>query len=157
MPSRRAQIEMTEAEASAFAREQQTLIIVSNGHDGFAHPMPMWFSLDESHRFLVSTFARSQKVRNFERDARASLLIEDGHRYESLRGLMIKASTEILDDPEAVLEAMVCIRLKGAEASAAQRSELRETLRGASRKRVILRFTPERTMSWDHSKLGGTY
>lgn len=157
MPSRRALITMTDAQARAFAQEKQTLIIVSNGHDGFPHPMPMWFAVDESGRFLVSTFGRSQKVRNFERDPRATLLIEDGNTYQSLRGLVVKARTEVLSDPEEVLEAMVLIRLQGAEANEAERSALRESVRPASKKRVILRFTQESSMSWDHSKLGGVY
>lgn len=148
---------MTESEASAFAREQQTLIIVSNGHDGFPHPMPMWFAVDESGRFLVSTFGRSQKVRNFGRDPRATLLIEDGSTYQSLRGLVVKAKTEIIDDLEEVLDAMVLIRMKGAEAKTAELEALREAVRPASQKRVILRFTPESMMSWDHGKLGGVY
>lgn len=148
---------MTESEASAFAREQQTLIIVSNGHDGFPHPMPMWFALDESGRFLVSTFGRSQKVRNFQRDPRATLLIEDGSTYQSLRGLVVKANTDILTDPEAVLDVMVRIRLKEAKADDADRAQLRTALRKASQKRVILRFAPESVMSWDHGKLGGVY
>lgn len=148
---------MTESEASAFAREQQTLIIVSNGHDGFPHPMPMWFALDESGRFLVSTFGRSQKVRNFQRDPRATLLIEDGSTYQSLRGLVVKANTDILTDPEAVLDVMVLIRLKEAKADEADPEQLRTALRKASQKRVILRFAPESVMSWDHGKLGGVY
>ena len=157
MPSRRALITMTEAEAQAFAQEQRTLIIVSNGHDGFPHPMPMWFAVDESGRFLVSTFARSQKVRNFERDPRATLLIEDGNTYQSLQGLVVKANTEILDDPEEVLDTMVLMRLKNSEDQEVDLAALREATRPASQKRVILRFTPESVISWDHSKLGGTY
>lgn len=157
MPSRRALITMSEAEARTFALEQQTVIIVSNGHDGFPHPMPMWFALDASGRYLVSTFGRSQKVRNFERDPRATLLIEDGNTYQTLRGLVVKANTEILDDPEEVLDAMVLIRLKASEAKESDRAALREAVRPASQKRVILRFTPESVMSWDHGKLGGVY
>ncbi len=148
---------MTEAEVRTFAQEQQTLIIVSNGHDGFPHPMPMWFVVDGSGRFLVSTFGRSQKVRNFERDARATLLIEDGNTYQSLRGLVVKANTEILDDREMVLDTMVLLRSKAGEVPESERADLREAVRPASQKRVILRFTPESVMSWDHGKLGGTY
>ncbi len=157
MPSRRALIAMTEAEADIFAQEQQTLIIVSNGHDGFPHPMPMWFAIDESGRFLVSTFGRSQKVRNFERDPRATLLIEDGDTYQSLRGLVVKARTEVLDDPQEVLDAMVLIRLKASDEKQPDRVALREAVRPASQKRVILRFTAQSVMSWDHGKLGGVY
>ena len=157
MPSRRQLISMSEPEAKEFAATQQTLIIVSNGEDGFAHPMPMWFAVDGEGRFLVSTFGRSQKVLNFRRDPRATLLIEDGTTYESLRGSVVKARTEILEDPDQVVDAMVTMRLKGAEISDAERQKLRAALQGAAAKRVVLRFTPESSFSWDHSKLGGVY
>ncbi|MCY4041573.1 MAG: pyridoxamine 5'-phosphate oxidase family protein [Gammaproteobacteria bacterium] len=157
MPSRRAEISMTEEEADQFARAQQTLIIVSNGHDGFPHPMPMWYAVDKEGRYLVSTFERSQKVVNYRRDARATLLIESGETYETLRGLVVKARTEILESEDDVLDAMVEIRLKNSDADARASEKLREEMRPASRKRVILRFTPESTMSWDHAKLGGRY
>ena len=157
MPSRRTLIRMSNAESDEFARTQQTLIIVSNGKDGYPHPMPMWFALDEFGRFLVSTFGRSQKVLNFKRDPRATLLIEDGTSYEALRGLVVKASTEVLEDSEEVLDAMVLIRSKGSKSTDEEREQLREALRTAASKRVILRFTPESAFSWDHAKLGGAY
>ena len=157
MPSRRAQISMSEPEAARFSRDQQTLIIVSNGHDGYPHPMPMWYAVDKAGRFLVSTFERSQKVMNYRRDPRATLLIEDGETYETLRGLVVKATAEILESEDEVLDAMVEIRLKGGDADAEAREKLREAVRGAARKRVILRFTPESQMSWDHAKLAGRY
>ena len=157
MPSRRTLIRMSQAESDEFARTQQTLIIVSNGTDGYPHPMPMWFALDEKGRFLVSTFARSQKVLNFQRDPRATLLIEDGTSYESLRGLVIKASTEVLKDADEVIDAMVAIRLKGSKVTDDERVQLRKALRDVASKRIILRFTPQSSFSWDHAKLGGAY
>ena len=41
MPSRRELIQMTPEETKEFLAMQKTLIIVSNGKDGFPHPMPM--------------------------------------------------------------------------------------------------------------------
>ena len=32
-----------------------------------------------------------------------------------------------------------------------------EGIQYAARKRVIIRFTPTKTISWDHTKLGGVY
>ena len=34
--------------------------------------MPMNFTIDEENRFVVVTFRKSQKIRNFERDPRAA-------------------------------------------------------------------------------------
>jgi len=145
---------MTNEELAAFVRAEKTLIIVSNGPGGFPHPMPMFFHVDEAGRFLVSTYGKSQKVKNFERDARASLLIEAGEAYQELRSVMMQATTEILDDPEFVLQTMLAIRRqREPEQSHFSDREIQE-IQQAGRKRVILRFTPVKTLSWDHRKLG---
>ena len=52
--------------------------------------MPMWFTVRDGE-IWVWTFAKSQKVRNLERDPRATLLIETGTEYTELRGIQIEA------------------------------------------------------------------
>ena len=157
MASRRDQITMTEDELDVFVRAEKTLIIVSNGPDGFPHPMPMFFYTDETGRFLVSTYGKSQKVKNFERDERAALLIEAGEEYQELRSVMMLATTEILDDPEFVVETMLAIQRQRNPGKTEFADREVAGIRQAGRKRVILRFTPVKTLSWDHRKLGGIY
>ena len=53
MPSRRNNIELTDAEIRAFLDSSKTLIIVSNGKDGYPHPMPMWFYVDDAGLSLL--------------------------------------------------------------------------------------------------------
>ena len=69
---------------------------------------------------------------------------------------MITATVEIIRDTERVIDLLerVNVKYNGLSPSA----ELREALRGQASKRVLLRFTPIRTASWDHAKLGaGVY
>lgn len=157
MPSRRDQIAMTDAELHDFVRREKTLIIVTHGPRGYPHPMPMFFYTDDQGRFLVSTYGRSQKVMNLERDARAALLIETGDEYQELQSVMMEADGEIVDDPDFVLETMMNIQRQRNPGKTGFSEKELEGLRHAGRKRVILRFTPVRTLSWDHRKLGGTY
>ena len=93
-------------------------------------------------------------MRNLERDPRATLQVEDGERYEELRGVMLEAHTEIHRELELVTElgAELFRRYTGATGA-----ELMEVVRRQAGKRVALRFVAERTASWDHRKLGGTY
>lgn len=157
MPSRRELIRMTDDEIKEYLADAQTLIIVSNGHNGFPHPMPMWFGVDDAGRLLCTTFAKSQKVRNWRRDPRAALLVESGSTYAELRGVVIYAQTEIVEDVAAVQDIIVTINAKGRDLSAAEREKLRETVASNAAKRLALRFTPERYVTWDHRKLGGRY
>ena len=68
MPSRRNNIELSDAEIREFLASRKTLIIVSNGKDGYPHPMPMWFYVDDEGCLYCTTFGKSQKVFNWRRD-----------------------------------------------------------------------------------------
>lgn len=157
MASRREQIQLTQEEIAAFLVEQKTIIIVSNGRNGFPHPMPMWFYADEEGRVHCTTFRKSQKVMNYRRDPRASLLVESGEEYAALKSVLIYARAEIIDDTDAVIDALVKINTKGMSVSDDDVEKLTAAVKATAEKRVVLRFTPERYVSWDHAKLGGRY
>src|SRR5207248_2113738 len=88
--SRREQITMSDREVADFLAEQRILICATNGREGWPHLMPLWYVLRDG-RLWSWTYAKSQKVRNLERDDRATLEIETGHEYQELRGVMIRA------------------------------------------------------------------
>lgn len=157
MPSRRELIQMTPEETKEFLATQKTLIIVSNGKDGFPHPMPMWYAVDDQGRLSVTTFSKAQKVLNYQRDNKASLLVEDGEEYEALRSVMIKANAEVIDDYDTVVDTLVRISTKGLPPEQQNLDAVREGVKGTAQKRVVIRFTPIETISWNHAKLGGKY
>ena len=157
MPSRRNLITMTDAERRTYITEAHTLIIISNGRNGYPHPMPMWFAVDDDESLICTTFGKSQKVLNWHRDPKASLLIESGEAYQELCGVVIYAQTEVNDDFDTVVDTLVKINTKGQDLSEEQIAKLRPALHNNARKRVQLRFIPERYLTWDHRKLGGKY
>ena len=65
--------------------------------------MPLWY-VPRDGEIWIYTYAKSQKVRNLERDPRATLLVETGHEYGELRGVEIEAEAEIHREHEAVFE-----------------------------------------------------
>ncbi|HWE11693.1 MAG TPA: pyridoxamine 5'-phosphate oxidase family protein [Solirubrobacteraceae bacterium] len=153
-PSRRDQITMTGDEVAAFVAEQRTLICATNGPDGWPHLMPLWYVV-RGEDIWAWTYAASQKVRNLERDDRATLQVEAGDSYDQLRGVMITANTEIVRDPAVVAElgAALAQRYAGTPLEPAAR----EAIRGQATRRVALRFLAQRVASWDHRKLAGAY
>lgn len=157
MPSRRSLIELTDDEVREYLETEKTLIIVSNGRNGFPHPMPMWFAVEDDGAIVCTTFAKSQKVLNWRRDPRATLLVESGEEYAELKGLVIYAQCEVVDDLETVKDTLAGVNGKGRELDAEARAKLRESVSGTASKRIVLRFRPERIVSWDHAKLGGRY
>jgi PPOX class probable F420-dependent enzyme len=152
--SRREQIVMSDQEIADFLEEQRVLICATNGVDGWPHLMPLWYLVRDGE-IWAWTYAKSQKVRNLERDPRATLQVEDGEQYAELRGVMIEADTNIHTVTEDVLEfGLKLFERYGARSTG---PEFVDVVRAQAAKRVALQFVPRRTASWDHRKLGGVY
>jgi nitroimidazol reductase NimA-like FMN-containing flavoprotein (pyridoxamine 5'-phosphate oxidase superfamily) len=152
--SRRKQIELTEDELEAFLDEQRVVTCASHGPRGWPHLMPLWYVVRD-REIWAWTYGKSQKVRNLERDPRATLQIETGDSYDQLRGVMIEAEAELHRGLELVtgLGAELAERYGGGSLT----PEAIEAIRSQAAKRVGLRFISRRTASWDHRKLGGAY
>jgi Pyridoxamine 5'-phosphate oxidase len=104
----------------------------------------------------IYTYAKSQKVRNLERDPRATLLVETGHEYFELRGVEIEGDAEIHRDHDLVYELARELTLRYTDARSID-GDAAEALRAQAEKRVAVRFKVRRVASWDHRKLGGRY
>jgi PPOX class probable F420-dependent enzyme len=154
--SRRDQIMLGEAERLELLGEERIAIVSSLGPRGWPHSMPMWF-VPRDGEIWIWTYAKSQKVRNLERDPRATVLIETGREYGDLRGVMIEAEAEIHRDGETVLSFAEELTLRYAEGISSVEGDARAALQAQAPKRVAIHFRPVRTASWDHRKLGGSY
>jgi Pyridoxamine 5'-phosphate oxidase len=152
--SRRDQIKMTSEEVAGFLEEQRVVVCATNGVGGWPHLMPLWYVV-RAEEIWAWTYAKSQKVRNLERDDRATLQVEDGEQYHELRGVMIEARTVIHRDLELVSE--FGAELFSRQGSEAAGPEFLDVVRAQAAKRVALQFRPQRIATWDHRKLGGVY
>ena len=156
--SRRAQIAMSEDEVRTFLRTHKTMTIVSNGRNGHPHPMPMWFVVDDDLTVRMTTFRRSQKVKNIERDPRVSLMVEEGLEYAELRGVVVYGKAEIVEDMDVIKDTLVRAASNDAPPSDPEAYEgMMKVISGTAAKRVCLRIKPDEIVTWDHSKLGGVY
>src|SRR3972149_4626844 len=103
MPSKRSAITMTEAELARFLDEERVLTCATLGANGRPHLMPLWYVRD-GLTLIAWTYGASQKVKNLERDPRATVQIEAGRdRYGELRGAMLECAVAIERDPERSL------------------------------------------------------
>lgn len=152
MASRRDQIRMSDTELREFLEEQRTVIVATTGPNGRPHLMPLWY-VPDGLELRGWTFAKSQKARNLERDPRATLQVETGVEYAELRGAMLECDVHVDRETESVKpygDALV-------ERYGGGSPEMKELFRSQAPKRVGMRFTPTRTVTWDHRKLEGTY
>jgi PPOX class probable F420-dependent enzyme len=156
MPSRRDQITLSDQERRELIDSERVVVVGSHGANGWPHLMPLWY-VPRDGQVWIYTYAKSQKVRNLERDGRATLLIETGHEYHELRGVMIEAESEIHRDHEAVFQLAQELTVRYTEGLDSVEGEARSALEKQAAKRVAVQFHPRRVASWDHGKLGGVY
>lgn len=152
--SRRDLVRMTPEEVDAFLAERHTMNIATYGPDGTIHLVAMWYGFVEGD-VAFETFAKSQKVANLRRDPRMTVLVEDGRSYDQLRGVEMVGTAEVIED-HAVLMA-VARDVVGRYQPEVGPADLDAVAEMMVRKRVAIRFHPDRVVSWDHRKLAGGY
>jgi PPOX class probable F420-dependent enzyme len=148
--NQRKAIAMTPDEIDAFLAERRAMTMCSLSHDGSIHAVAMWYGFLEG-AVAVETKAKSQKAQNLRRDPRLTLLFEDGDYYEELRGVELVGKAEIIDEPDRLwlLGVSVFERYYGGYSD-----EMKPFLEAMLNKRVVIKMHVERTVSWDHRKLG---
>jgi PPOX class probable F420-dependent enzyme len=143
-PSRRAAIAMTPEEVAAFLDQERTLVCATIGRDGWPHVMPLWYVVRDGECWAW-TYAKAQKVRNLERDARCTLQVEAGERYDQLRGVMLRCECALHRDVETVAGV--------GEELAERYGGGRAAMVAQAPKRVAMQFAVRGVASWDHRKL----
>jgi PPOX class probable F420-dependent enzyme len=148
--NQRSAIRMTPDEVQYFLAERRAMSMCSISPDGSIHAVAMWYGFVDGC-ITVETKAKSQKVQNLRRDPRLTLLFEDGDTYEELRGVELVGKAEIIDDPDKLWELGISVfeRYTGPYTE-----EMKPFVEVMLHKRVGIKMNVERTVSWDHRKLG---
>lgn len=156
--NQRSQIVMSDAEVADFIHRSRTATLATVGADGRPHLVAMWYGVVDPAAGAASpvpevwfeTKVKSQKAVNMLRDPRVTVMIEDGHTYDTLRGVAIDGIAEVLDDPADCLATGINVweRYNGPYSE-----ELRPAVEQMMHKRVAVRVVPSRIRSWDHRKL----
>ena len=119
--------------------------------DGFPHITAMNYVLHNGALYMTS-YGKAQKVVNIRRDPKIAIMVETGSAYAELKGVMVRGVCEMIEAEDAVHQVWAW--------SAGQRGKTYSRPAAASSsapKRVVLKLLPQKTVSWDHSKLGGRY
>ena len=157
MAQKRDQIKMSAQEIERFLAEARVASVCTLGPDGWPHVTALWYVMRDGEPWIY-TYAKSQKVMNMKRDPRVTLLVESGHEYHELRGVMLKTHADVRHELDTVSELAedVFAKYQGAAGQSID-DTTRAALRAQAAKRVAVRFHVEDTVSWDHSKLAGAY
>ncbi len=152
MAKQRDKIRMSEAEIAALFAECKSLQVSTLGPQGEPHLTTLWFTLHDG-KVLFETYGKSQKVINLRRDPRIAVLCERGETYGELRGVSIQGRAELVDAGERLL-ALMGLLVQGNHPELPAEQVARAAAKMAE-KRIVVVVHADKTISWDHRKLGG--
>jgi len=155
MPKRRDLIRMTSEEVDAFLAGRRVMNIATYNHDGTIHLVAMWYGFTPDGRPAFETFTKSQKIQNLKRDKRITALVEAGDSYDQLQGCELVGTADVTEDPDVLMPIAQSVveRYMGVDDPA----EAKAAAELLARNRSAVVINVERVVSWDHTKLGGTY
>lgn len=148
--NQRSQIRMSAEEVEDFIAERRPMTMCTINHDGTIHAVAMWYGFLEGC-VAIETKSKSQKARNLLRDPTVTVLFEDGEHYDELRGVELVCRAEIVDDAERLLELGKSVFSRYYTPYTDEMLPFVETM---LQKRIVAKLHVERTVSWDHRKLG---
>lgn len=155
MPKRRDLIRMTPDEVDAFLAGRRVMNVGTYNHDGTIHLVAMWYGFTPDGRPAFETFTKSQKVQNLKRDPRITVLVEDGDEYDQLQGVELVGKADVTEDPEVLMPIAQSVVERYMGVSDPDDARKAAEMLAHNRSAVVLNI--EKTVSWDHRKLGGTY
>ena len=148
--NQRAQIKMSPAEVEEFLNERHSMTMSTISGDGTIHSVAMWYGFLEG-AIAFETKAKAQKVVNLRRNPALTCLVEAGESYDQLRGVTLIGTGEIIDDPARMWELGVSVfeRYNGPYSD-----EMKPFVEAMLNKRVVVKLHVDKTVTWDHRKLG---
>jgi PPOX class probable F420-dependent enzyme len=155
MAKRRDLIRMSTQEVDTFLHGRRVMNVATHNHDGTIHLVAMWYGFTPDGRPAFETFTKSQKVQNVRRDSRITALVEDGDVYEELRGVELVGTAEVTEDPEVLMPIARSVVERYIEDTKPEDIDAVAAMMARNRSAIVLNV--DRTVSWDHTKLGGTY
>jgi pyridoxamine 5'-phosphate oxidase-like protein len=153
--SKRSQIMMSDDEVRAYLETERVLNVATIGPTGHPHLVAMWYAMVEGNA-VFWTFSKSQKIVNLRRDPRMTGLVESGDTYDQLKGVELVGRGVIVDDYNEILEIGKAVGVKYNGPSVLGESAL-PFLEAQATKRLGVVFEVDHIVSWDHTKLAGSY
>src|SRR2546423_12414349 len=143
---------MTDDEVAAFLDEQRRAHFATINADGTPHVVPVNYALIDG-KLAFWGDPGSQKVANIRRDPRVTYLVEAGDRIDAYKGVQIRGRADVVDD-EDVVQAVGDGFFRNLPPGIIT-DEIRQATRELGLKRVAVAVTPEKVISWDHTKMPG--
>lgn len=126
--------------ALAFLEQANIAILSTVGPGNQPHAVPIWYAYEDG-AIVMMAGARSQKVRNIERNAEVALTVDQ--RTPPYYAAMVQGSAEIGPQPSDDLRLRIAVRYLGEDLGR------QYTARGSGEGVVTIRLHPRKIMEYN--------
>jgi len=136
-------VTMTKEEVEEFLSGNLIARISTIGKDGYPMVYPMWF-LYEDGLIVFTTPKYAVKLRNLRRNPRAAVAIDIAG--DETKGVVFRGTAELVEEGARETAKRILLKYLGDD-----RDPMFKRLIDIPR--TIIRFRPEKTLSWDYAKM----
>lgn len=111
----------------------------------FPHIAPVWF-IYENGEVIISTGRDSTKIKNIRNNPRVALVVDTSEGGLQSRGVIFRGKAELIDKDTLETTKKIYRKYLGS----LEHSMVKQLLQMP---RIIIKFKPQKTISWDYSKM----
>jgi PPOX class probable F420-dependent enzyme len=137
---------MTKREIAQFLTEPNVAVVAVTAPDGSPHAVPTWFEFRRGEAFFV-TEATAFKCKCLRNDPRVTLCI-DMRKPPNYKAVILKGRAALEERVADKMMERMSIAYMGKRAGREYAAQFK------NQPVVVVRFKPERVISWDYSKDG---
>ena len=145
-------VTMSGEEIAGFIADHGTAVLTTLRADGRPVPLPVWYVVFDGALYF-QTPVRSRKVGNIGRDPRVAVLIDDGERWEHLRGVLIQGAAERVTDEAVIARVLAAFGALFADLTAPAAALPAATSARYAGMAVFRVPVPDQPVSWDNRKI----
>lgn len=142
---------MFEPATAGILDEAKSLQIATIGRDGTPHMSTLWFGWLDGD-IVAWTVRASQKGVNIIRDPRVACLVELGTDYSEIRGVSMRGTAEVVEDPARLLPIATSIFTRNFPADG--QPDIQALVDGGRRIGIVFHF--DKVATWDSRGTGRT-
>lgn len=152
------ELSLTDEELDELLTTSWNMRVATIGPGDRINLTPLWFGWAGGRVYF---YCRGQKVVNVRRNPACTILVDRNERFPELQGVMLQGTATVLEDAEAEsadphLEAarwQMGTKYDGGHGEQATGGKVRNEASARGRSWRWIAFQPDRTVSWDNTKI----
>jgi len=138
-------LSMSKEEIEEYLSEPLIVRLATIGKDGYPTVHPMWF-IYEGGEIIIGTMTGTVKTKNIENNQKVGVVIDTAGETGT-KGVIFRGKAELVEDETREITKKILLRYIGTTDDPMYQQIIQMP-------RTLIKIRPEKTCSWDFSKMG---